>query len=142
MLFPPIIADFISSDQQYGIKVTYHALFMCNFDVTDEDYKKIFGKCAGMLCNYVKKSPTNSIEEKLFAVMALRIVGNFIALRTDNAVNELIDQLAVQNETLSNVISQLLKIDSGCKNEMLWLAGNIYQANVQYRNEIVSTLMI
>lgn len=146
MSLTPIIADFMSSDHQYGIKVTYHSLFMCGFELAQaEDYKKILGKCAGFLCNFVKNSFTmNSRDEKLSVVMVLRIVGNFIALRsqTDNALNEFIGQLALQNETLPHIISKILKIDSLYKNEILWIAGNIYQAGANCRDEIVGAITI
>lgn len=134
----------MSSDRLYGIKVTYHSLFMCGFELAQEDYKKVLEKCARFLCNFVINSSTmNSRDDKLSVLMVLRIVGNFIALRSqkENA-NEFVGQLAAHSETLPHIISQILKIDSLYKNEVLWIAGNIYQADAKYRDAIVSTLLI
>lgn len=146
MILPPAIADLFSVDHQYGIKATYHALFLCDFKVTPEDCKKILGKCVEFLCNFVgnSRSTTSSHDDKLSLTLVLRIVGNFIALpsESDNPLNEFIHQLGMQNETFSNVIHKILKMDSLYKNELLWIAGNVYQANENYREEIVSALMI
>lgn len=86
----------------------------------------------------------NSSDEKHSVALVLRIAANFIALRpqTDNALNEFIGQLATQNETLPNIIRKIMKIDSVYKLELLWMAGNIYQANASYRDEIVGALII
>lgn len=128
---------------QYGIKVTYHALFMCDFELTQDDYKKILAKCAEVLCNFVKNSSTRNLPDaKISVAMALRIVANLIALRSDNALTDFVGLLALQNETVSNCLNDILKIDSVYKNEILWLAGNIYQADANFRDEIVGMLRI
>lgn len=131
-------------DHPFGIKATYHALFMCDFKINQEDFKEILGKCVWFLCNFVKNWQTmNSLDERLSVAIVLRIIGNFIALpQTDNALKEFIGLLAVQNETFPNIINAILKVDSIYKNEILWIAGNIYQANENYRDEIVSSLVM
>lgn len=131
--------------EHYGIMVTYHAVFMCDFELTQDNYKKIFEKCVAFLCDSLKNwSTKNTHNEKLSVAMVLRIIGNFIALRshTDNALDNFIALLALQNETLPSIIDKMFKIDSVYKNEIFWFAGNIYQVNTNYRDEIVSTLMM
>lgn len=132
-------------DQPFGIKVAYHALFMCDFQISKEHLKEIMGKCVQFLCAFVKNWQTmDSLDERLSVAMVLRMVGNLIALpsQTDNSLKEFICLLAIQNETFPNIINAISKIDASYKNEILWVAGNIYQANETYRNEIVSSLIL
>src|SRR6202012_435084 len=99
-------------DHPYGIKVTYLALFMCDFQLAQNDYKKILERSVWFLCNFGNNSQTmNSLDERLSVAMVLRIVGNFIALpsQTDNVLEEFMDLLALQKYTFPNIINALLK---------------------------------
>lgn len=135
-----MITFFVNLDHALGIKVTYHSLFICDFQLNQEDYKKILEKSVWSLCHFVKNLP-KTLDEKLSVAMILRIVGNFIALENE-LLKEFIDLLAFQHETISSIIKGIMKIDSVYKNEILWILGNIYKANINYRDEIISALLM
>ncbi len=143
MLFPPIIVDLFNADQKYGIKVTYHALYACDFELNREDYTKVLENCVGFLCKFVRSwSTMNTSDEKLSVALVLRIIGNFIALKADQTLNEITGQLALENETLPTIINDIVKIDPSYRNEIFWIAGNVVKANASCRDEIVKILSI
>lgn len=129
-------------DHKYGVQATYHALYTCNFEISESDCTKILEKCTGLLCNFVNSwSTMSSSDNKVCVALILRIIGNFTALRAD-AINVIIGQLAAKDETLPKILSDIFKIDSVYKNEIFWIAGNVYKTDVSCRDDIVSMLII
>ncbi|KAG4068247.1 hypothetical protein HA402_007767 [Bradysia odoriphaga] len=139
---PSIVVDLFNVSHKYGIQASYHALYTCDFEISEADCTNILEKCTTFLCKFVNSwSTMSSPDNKLCVALVLRIIGNFTALRVD-VINVIIGQFAEKGETFPKILGEILKIDSVYRNDIFWIGGNVFKADVSCRDDIVNMLDI